>query len=89
MTIQSPDLPSLAEMDFASARYADYRRETIYKMRRVLWRHGISTVDLQDGQLYQAVNMAYALVEASGAALDDWGAWAGAMQTARKALGLS
>ena len=85
---RQPDLGALDDWDAASARYAEYRRETIYKMRRVLWRHGITTVDLQDGQLYQVVNVAWALVEASGAAINDWGAWDDAMQTARKALGV-
>lgn len=54
--------------------------------RREFFRHGVTTVDLTDADLIAVVNLAYTLLHASGAGLEDWGAWAKAMERARQTL---
>lgn len=68
-------------------RYVATRRAVISAMRRVLWRHGITTVDLTDDQTYAVIQTAAALMRAGDHPFGDWAHWDRMIRLARLTLG--
>ena len=65
----------------------ELRQEAIDTTRRVLYSHGITTVDLTDGQLLKVINFAHTLMAVGGRRPDDWDAWKNGIQWGRFMLG--